>query len=464
MHRSGRGSARAAGVRLASSAVRRLRSPAGQATVEYAGILLLVAAVLTAAITLSPGLRGGLGSALRSTLCRVLGASCDELHARALKPCPVDRFASAEDLSATVLLVRVGGGAAFTIERGSDGHVTVSLIDSGQAGVAAGVGAHFEIGGAGVAAQADADVTLGFTTGSVYRFAGVTAARRFVAAYRDAQSIGGRALNLVQRACLLCQLAGWMPRDLPPPDAAFVEGGVQAEGTAQARFGPFSAAGRAALQGAIGARRERASDTFYFRVDGSAAARAGLVLASGAGVGRLQGLVEYRVARDGRPLSLSLRSTRAYGGRIDFLADAFSADDVDRGPGPLTPSARASRGRSLEYQATLDLRDAANRRVAREFVRAMAPGRSPRAVLGALHELSARLETDATLDVRTYRTRETRDGLSAGVELGVGVDGAYDHVQSSAELTAAYSRPPGGRFVARDDCLRAAGMPATVSE
>jgi hypothetical protein len=71
----------------------------------------------------------------------------------------------------------------------------------------------------------------------------------------------------------------------------------------------------------------------------------------------------------------------------------------------------------------------------------------------AIGALGAAIRNHAALDVRTYRTSGTSGGANAGIAEGVVLRGEYEHSDDRSELLAASSRPSGGLWEPRVDCV-----------
>ena len=111
------------------------------------------------------------------------------------------------------------------------------------------------------------------------------------------------------------------------------------------------------------------------------------------------------------------------------------------------PSTRSG-GRRWELAARLDLLDPA---VAATWARfatiRRALTRSERSVRRCA---SVRTSTCARIDCES-----DSDGVSAGVGLGVRVGGEFEHTIDRGRLLAAATRPPGGLWEPRLDCVKA---------
>ena len=111
-------------------------------------------------------------------------------------------------------------------------------------------------------------------------------------------------------------------------------------------------------------------------------------------------------------------------------------------------SSGALKGRRWEVNARLDLRDPL-------VAAAWATFRDDPASGDAIGALGAAIRDRAALDVRTYGTSGTSGGASAGIAEGVVLRGEYEHLDDRSQLIAAASRPSGGLWEPRLDCVSA---------
>jgi hypothetical protein len=107
--------------------------------------------------------------------------------------------------------------------------------------------------------------------------------------------------------------------------------------------------------------------------------------------------------------------------------------------------------RELESSADLDLRSsAANRRAAAGVIDAITLHADPRSLPARLRALGGRLRAAGTLNRRSYGVGDEETRLDPEV-LHIGA--SAQEVVSRRRLLDAYTRPPGGRFLHRMDCL-----------
>ncbi len=399
-------------------------SERGQATVEYLGLIALVAALLVAGgiAVFAPALTERVVEGFRRALCAVTGAACDPGR----EPCVVASEEVRDRGEVTGLVIRVGRDHAVLRERRSDGSVLVTVIDGLDAGVevAGGIGGTLRVGRRGLGAggalrgaliaeggggrtwlarddrEADAIVAA---IGSDGRLRWLTAPYRAV----------GGALGL---------------REEPEATEVYLEGGLRARGAGELALPEVDAQLHAVFARAGGVRWNRRSDerTFYLARSGELAGALASALGDVAGGVQGEGRLALTIDRRGRPLRLT--ALGAYG----------RSDARDR-------------GRRTELEATLDLRDPARAAAVRALLLGLATGGAARGA--ALHGLLALLRAEGRTDRRVYATAHDDTGLG-GRLTALGALGA-DALRSTTgtRLLDAASRNPGGPWLRRDDCL-----------
>ena len=105
-------------------------------------------------------------------------------------------------------------------------------------------------------------------------------------------------------------------------------------------------------------------------------------------------------------------------------------------------------GRRWEVAARVDLDDP-------EIAAAWAAFRHDPTNSDAIRALAGQLRDRANLDVRTYALHSESSGAGAGLGVGVRVEGEIAHTVDRARLLAAATRPPGGLWEQRSDCVAA---------
>ncbi|MGB2711227.1 MAG: hypothetical protein WBC33_06885, partial [Conexibacter sp.] len=107
------------------------------------------------------------------------------------------------------------------------------------------------------------------------------------------------------------------------------------------------------------------------------------------------------------------------------------------------------RGRVVELDATLDLREPANHAAVRRLLAAL---RDPRHLGRRIRALGVRIARGAQLDRRIYALRTDAAGVGAKGGAGVELGGAFERTTRALRLLSAETRLPGLPFLPRDDC------------
>jgi hypothetical protein len=427
--------------------LRRLRAEPGQATLEYGAVLALVLLLLAAggAAVAAPGVANGVGRGVQRALCQVAGrGGCDAQERRA---CTVRSTRTAGSVTAKLAFVRLGRGLGLLRAEQSDGGVDLTLLDHLDAGLEASLGAEghlrlgrVELGGGGLL-TARAVASLG--GGRSWHLADADAAERLqrklvhvlVGEGASALPVVGRPLAAVQHV-----LGVGEGEELPAPDAVTTTGGVRVSAQGQAGNAVDL---EAALGATAGRRVERATGrrTWYLEVERSAA------LALTGGVARLgadaQASVALTVARDGTPLELAVTATGSVAGSLAL-------------PGSLPhgAGAGAERARSVEVATALDLAQPDDLAAVRRLLGALRPGPAAAGAPGALADVGARLAGHGRVEIRRSGVDATEVG--AGLQGGAGAEAGVDAslTRATSRLLDAWTRPGGGAWERRIDCLR----------
>jgi hypothetical protein len=400
-----------------------MRSTQGQATIDYVAVIALLALIFGAALALATGGAAGIVNAvvgqLRYALCVVSGGPCRDPRPR---PCTVAGTREAHHVAVSIALVRTDDDRYVLRERMSDGTVRLTVGRSSATGVEGGIGATatFALKGrrVGLSDEARGHVQGVLGSGQVYVAHDDHEADAFMRAID-----GGHA---------------------PPSPAreVFVEGGLRGTG----RIGIGGSAAGASLDGLagalIGARRDRQTGDTTFSLNATASQGGALTIALGGPMALMNHVTTLAVTVDkehrARELSLSSSGTLAAGAKLPLaLADTLGA-------GPRS-SARAG-GRRWEQTAHLDLLDPVVAQIWARFRHDPTSGAAVRALAQIIGER-------AQLDARSYSTASTSSGASAGVSLGVRLGGELEHTIDRSTLLAAASRPPGGLWEQRVDCV-----------
>jgi hypothetical protein len=420
----------------------------GQASVEYVGVIALVALILAvgAAIITFTGLGERVIHTIRQGLCQVAGFACPVPP----KPCIVRRNAERDTGSVTVGIVRVGSDAAVIRELRSDGRVLVTLIGGSHGGAEIGIGAGGEIvaGGAplpaGGEARAAAIVHLG--GGRQWVLRSQAEADRLVDDLGQDETI-----PILDGPAEVIDEALGGGTEVRKPDVEWVEGGPGGEASAAIGAG-LSVSASASMGQVEGTRFDHRTGarTLYLRLDstGSAAISAKLVGASVTSPGTTS--VALTFDRHGKPVELSASATRALEGTVGLPPGLRAL--IAQSAGGATPGP----GARVEVDARLDLTAPANVEAARRLMQALGHPDDLGGVVSAVKGIGERIVDGARLEARLYGTTGHNYGGGGRVRLGGGIGGHVLHRTEDNRLLGAWERPPDGTWLQRRDCLDAA--------
>ncbi len=400
-------------------------SERGQATIDYTTLLALVVALLAAGAALLPGGARGVANAVRAqtahALCVVTGKAC---RLDRPQPCAVAMRRETRHYAVNIGFVRLDKDRFVLRELLSDGTVRLTVVKRFGAGAEVGVGARLQIdqdlrsGGLRREAKVGAQGVKG--VGQVYYA-------------RDA-----REANRILRAI------GDGDRSPVPVRETFVQGGVSgiaslATGRAAAGL-DFDWMATRLLTARLNRQTGALTLTFSLRDVGSALAAAVV----GGPTGSFDGTTVFGLTLDRRkrPVELSLLAIGeiAAGARFSHALSAPLALNGDQN----VPANLA--GRRWEFGARAALTDPDVAAAWRRF------RRSPTS-LAAIAGLARALRERANLDVRTYGARSSSNGTALGLSVGLKLGGEIEHTIDRFNLLAASSRPPGGLWEPRLDCV-----------
>ena len=379
----------------------------GQGSLEYVGLLTLVAAVLAIAGPVA-GLRGvgtEVARAVRTGICIVGGDVCRTADARAagLAPCTVSDRRRGGGAALTVFFVKVGERHQWTVAQRSDGSVLVTREDGESAGVAGGIG--IEYGALRLGADGSASLTA--ASGATWEFPDAATAGRFLEDVRH-----GREKR-------------WPPVWRFGDAGALEEGGAALSvglGDGESGGGTEVAGIEASTQSAMGIRTGRGQTTLYVRTE-THGPEVSDSLGHSAGAGSIGPVVvEYTRDRSG-PRELAFRTT------VDGRRD----------------------GEVVEYVARLDLRDPVNRAVAGRLLRVRAPW--PPAMRAELVDLIRYTVNVGTVERSVYAVTDHSHEAAAAVSLGVELGVELEHTDVGRRLVDASAWTPGSGERRREDCV-----------
>lgn len=397
-------------------------SQRGQATVDYVAIVAVLAIVFSAALASAaigaPGIVNAVAGQFRHALCLVGGGPCPEWRS---KPCAVATTREQRHFAVTVILLRYDNDKVVLREDMSDGTVRLTVSTTRGLGAEAGFGASARatVKGREVGASDEARIAGQLTYGS---------GKVYIAR-------GKREADALMKA---------IEHGLEPSRASedFHDGGARAI----ANGGVGGPRANATLKGVagmvIGYRRDLVSGERTIALNAGRNGWGAINIALGGGpAGSTDATATFGLTldRDHQPkeLSVAVTGTLAAGAALPLaVTRALRAGG----------SSGALKGRRWEANARLDLRDPLVAAVWAQF-------RDDPASTAAIGALGAAIRDRAALDVRTYGTAGTSGGGSAGLSAGFRVGGEYEHTDDRAELLAASSRPSGGLWEPRIDCV-----------
>jgi hypothetical protein len=420
--------------------VRVIRSVSGQGSVEYVGLIALVALLVVVsgvALAQASDVSRRVTRQWARALCLVGHGDCR----RDQEPCVASSRQAREGWRAHLGFIRLDRTHVGLVQRRSDGTVAVSWAREGATGISreAGFGAQWH------ALGVDAEVGAQLSGGGV---ATVGEGRTWIVPSRTAAD------------ALLERLRDGDNR-VPPPDAVYRAEddedryGVTVSAIAGARGVGVSVAeadGEVALLRSTGARLDRRTGhrTLYARTSVRAAARAGLadgLLEAGVGTGRDGELFALELDEHGEPVELAVTARGRYAGSASM-------------PAVLSPVAgrlpAATGAFAFEVTTHLDLTNPANLAAASAVLGPLRVGELRFGhMLAATRALRERLAT-GTVEARIYDDSETASGWSAsGAVIGkLGLE-RVDEVGGKS-LVAALSRGLDGQWIVREDCAERA--------
>ncbi len=425
----------------------RLTDERGQSTLEYVALMALLAVVVVGvgAATLAPTYVNATMGGFQRALCIVTGRECRSLTAQA---CVVRSNSESNTLTASIAFVRLEDGRLLLQERLSDGRIRITVTDTNAVGGELGIGASagVNLGGLKLDASAMANASLLglFGRGKSYTVRDAGAAQRLVKQIesgdaRDPDSTfheGGLRGDADATAGVEASLGGGSA-DGDKREAGKDEQGAKEQGEFSSEpLAEASAGVRASLSRAIGHRKDRRTGetTWYLRADNAVSASVGVsgVAVGGAGAeasAYANGVLSVTTDRRGRPVAIGALGT--YGAGAGY--------DVSGGP------SGSAGGRRHEVEVTADPDDP----TILAALRAFGDGPGP----STLKALTQAVYDHGRIDRRAYEVDADSQSAGGSVALGAKVGAGFEQATEQAKLVDARSRPPGGVWEDRFDCL-----------
>jgi hypothetical protein len=311
-------------------------------------------------------------------------------------------------------------------ERLSDGTLRLTVLHRGRAGVTAGFGSstRVHVGGVEVDVGAHAQGTIAGLVGGGQAFEVRTAAEAD-AIVRRLRAEGSPTLDAVRR---LVRRGG----RTPAADATLAEGGFDAGVDFELSAGEAKAGASGGGENVLGRRVDRRTGetTWYLRLDRELPVFADAMLGDASGELDGDALLSVTMDREGHPRELAV----LVGGHAQAGASVQTGANVAAG---------TSR---WEAEARVGLDDP-------EVAAALRAWRSSPASGEAVLGLGRALRDRARIDVRRYARDASSDddGVDAGMGVRAGVQWGRD--REATRLFSAVTRPPGGLWERRLDCV-----------
>ena len=402
--------------------------------------VVAVVLVVTASITGGGAILNGVVRGFERALCRVTGGDC---LATELAACTVRSKETGGKLGVKLTFLKLSGSLSLLREELSDGTVNVTLIDGSGAGPTTGLGASggVRLGGDrhGAGAIAGAELLVRLGRRRVWHRPDAASADRLMKDIREhlAVNIGERALpSIVKRARDFAHAVGFDGDTLPAADVSGLSAGL--EGLMEAGVG--STRVKQALKASLGGTRDRTSGrrTLVLSLEGEAETTLGNA-AGGAGLSGSAGpSITLTYDRRGDPIELAVVVAGTRRGHLELNLPPLEA--------------RHGEGGRVEIISRLDLKREANRAVYERLLDALAPSGAG-ALPGAVAALAERVRTASRRDVVRYATAVTNFGAEAEVAVGARLGGAAELSRTTSELRDAWTRPAGGAWEQRTECL-----------
>lgn len=407
----------------------RLHQQRGQATIDYVALIAFLAVLLAAAAALAASGAAGFTNAvvgqIRHALCIVTGSAC--LAERRL-PCVVASDRDTRHAAVTLAIVRLDGDRYVLREHMSDGTVRLTLAHTGGLGAEFGVGGHVNLKLRGRKVAVDDELSGGGEGIAGY-------GEVYVA--RDDHEADEILRKLRHRVPLVSH-------DGLDPSEVFVEGGLRGLG----RLGLGGSAAGASLAGlsenVVKATRDERSGQITIALSSSASAWGLLeaVMSGPSGSVDRSAALSVTLDRGHRPVELSLSASGTLQAGVALPSQVAGALGIDGG------SQTNLAGRRWDVGVRVDLRDP-------DVVAAWDAFRHDPTSSDAIGALGATMRDRAQIDGHTYAVRSESDGGGAGVALGIKIGGEYVRTTDRARLLSAATRPPGGLWEQRRDCVAA---------
>ncbi|WP_354697892.1 hypothetical protein DSM112329_03545 [Paraconexibacter sp. AEG42_29] len=428
---------------------RARRGDRGQAALDYLGVVAVVAVILgvIGTFTVGPSIVNGVGETFQRALCKVTGDSCAQLE-RAV--CTVRTRATDVSVTGRAVIFKVGRGLNLLRSERSDGTVELTLLDKFSGGVEfrATPAGGIRFGGRdlGVSGMAQAAAIAELGGGRMWRVPDKAAADKLqdkleeVMVGKGVSALAGPLGGMVSGA-LQKKLGVGSGIDLPEPTAHL--GSLKADVGLKLDPGIRAELDLGAALTVGGSKNTAGGGTVYV------ASSPKLSAAVLGGLGNLGMDGEVRLALtigvDGKPSTLALSATGNLKGGL--IGKGLKGD----GSLPVPKVTTGVAGRSATVTATFDLTTPESRAAVSRLLKASKPS-GIKDLPGAAWDIGRMIGGNTRLDMTTYATDEKIYG--GGLDLPQGGISA-DYKRTKSDLLDAWTRPAGGAWEQREDCLRA---------
>jgi hypothetical protein len=375
---------------------------------------MVVLVVLTGAVAVASGLSGagianGVNSGVRRAICVAGGDVCADFHVK--QPCAVAVDEDATSKGVSFGIWRIGKDRSLAVERRSDGSVTVTAYDDVEGGVGTSVGLRFGLGRAPRKGEGDEkgpidlEARLRAGWGRSWEFADGPAAAAFLRRWAAKEPVRDPDVDRVRVGSrATASAAGELPLGLDASGS--VEQLIDGEGTRDRRTG-----------------RTTVSLAVSRAVAGDLSGPLGLKLG---GAVELEPAVTLITERELRPRELRLVGSLT-------TRDGTRRRDVQVRLDLTRPALREGLSGTLGGLLSGDL------------------GRARSAAVG----LGRWAADESWIDQREYRTDDVTDGPDVELALGFKLGFRDQESHGTERLVSALSRPPGGLWEDRTDCVGA---------
>ncbi|QNN54164.1 hypothetical protein [Nocardioides mesophilus] len=475
---------------------RPLRSETGSGSLEFVGVVILAAVLVTASVGVVASSSPAVKQTVFAQICRILGNECDAGQApvnAAMKPQDCELYTAENKVSATVdvAFVRLAGGGTVQRSDKSNGEVEITLLNEGRGGAVAAAGGHGKVRfgdhSAGFDAEAEAAATVGLQSGQTYVFDNAAEADEFQRYLQGelAQDAAGSVNPVYGFGNKAWE---FISGEDPPPNHGvqkeYTRFDVALEAKADVSVGFGTGAGvQASFMEAVGTEFDRGKDrddtsddrqTIFMQIDWSAAGNAGLPVVAGIDASHsASGVIKVTTDADGNPVQVQFVDRTSGGFQVGMQADQDSISpaggDADAGGSGGKKPARSwnigftgGEDSSTVVTQTLDLDNPERQQAFADWVGA-AGGTNVLASLGATtvpgvnsedgdnitafgdgaEGFAALMAEQSQVSVVEYDGKTWGLGLGGGVSLGlkVSADGEYEDKEAHS-VKASYLGAP----------------------